>query len=112
MIKNTKPDSELFFWVKSGDEVKIKSIHSIHSKQRVSQKIKLVNNKAQSDTDTTHAGLKPGWIRATLIVREVNLAKIKAFAYWERKNIKDVMDEALAAYLETKEIKPLSEDKI
>ncbi len=112
MIKNTKPDSELFFWVKSGNDVKIKSIHGIQTKQPTSQKLNIVNSGPQSDTDTAHAGLKPGWIRATLIVREANLAKIKALAYWERKNIKDVMDEALAAYLDTREVNSLPDNKI
>jgi hypothetical protein len=50
-------------------------------------------------------GLRPGWIRATFIVREDFLEKIKAVSYWERKDIKQVIDEALAGYLKNKKIK-------
>jgi len=112
MKKNSTADPELFFWIKSGDESKSHSIHSIQSRRRATPKIKIIKNKPKSDVDTARAGLKTGWIRATLIMKEANLNKIKALAYWERKNIKDVMDEALNAYLETRETKPLPENKI
>lgn len=39
-------------------------------------------------------------IRATFIVREFNLEKLKAISYWERKKIKNVLDEALSTYIE------------
>jgi hypothetical protein len=55
---------------------------------------------------TSQEGLKDGWTRATFILRKDHLEKIKAFAYWKRKNIKEVMDEALQTYLKGKRIKP------
>lgn len=112
MMKKLESESELFFWVKSGNERKEQSIHGIQKKKTAAPKIKMIKNKPKSDVDTARAGLKTGWIRATLILREANLNKIKALAYWERKNIKDVMDEALNAYLGVKEIKPLPDNKI
>jgi hypothetical protein len=54
---------------------------------------------------TSQEGLKDGWTRATFILRKDHLEKIKAFAYWRRKNIKEVMDEALQTYLQGKRIK-------
>jgi len=57
----------------------------------------------------TKLGLKQGWIRATFIVREDYLEKIKALSYWERKDIKQVVDEALTEYLRAKKIKPMPE---
>lgn len=57
----------------------------------------------------TKLGLKEGWIRATFIVREEYLNKIKALAYWERKDIKQVVDEAMTEYLKNKKVKPLHE---
>jgi len=112
MIKKTNPESELFFWVKSGEERKKQSIHSIQPKKQITQKIKMIKTRPKSEIDTARAGLKAGWIRATLIVRETNLKKIKALAYWERKNIKDIIDEALNSYLGAKEIKSLPGNKI
>ena len=55
---------------------------------------------------SSQEGLKHGWTRATFIVRKDHLEKIKAFAYWKRKNIKEVMEEALETYLRGKKIKP------
>jgi uncharacterized protein YnzC (UPF0291/DUF896 family) len=57
-------------------------------------------------TRSSQEGLKDGWIRATFILREDYLEKVKALAYWKRKNIKEVMDEVLGAYLKGKKIKP------
>jgi len=51
---------------------------------------------------TTQKGLKDGWIRATFILRKDYLEKLKALAYWERKRIKEVIDEALSLYLRRK----------
>ena len=50
--------------------------------------------------------LQDGWTRATFILRKHHLEKLKALAYWERKTIKEVIDEALGAYLEGKVLNP------
>jgi hypothetical protein len=55
---------------------------------------------------SSQKGLKSGWIRATFILRDDYLEKIKALAYWERKKVKEVVDEALGFYLKGKRIKP------
>jgi len=47
-------------------------------------------------------GLKDGWTRATFILRKDHLEKIKSVSYWERKKIKEVVDEALRLYLKGK----------
>ena len=52
-------------------------------------------------------GLKDGWTRGTFILRKDHLEKIKAVAYWERKQVKEVMDEVLGDYLRGKRIKPM-----
>jgi hypothetical protein len=57
----------------------------------------MVSNK------TSQKGLKDGWIRATFILRKDYLEDLKALAYWERKKIKEVIDEALRLYLRRKE---------
>lgn len=57
--------------------------------------------------ETTKQGLQGGWTRATFILRKHHLEEIKALAYWERKTIKEVMDEALGSYLKGKEINPV-----
>jgi len=61
--------------------------------------IKLVTIK------TSQKGLKNGWTRATFILRNDHLEKIKALAYWERKKVKEVVNEVLGFYLKGKRTK-------
>jgi hypothetical protein len=51
---------------------------------------------------TTQQGLQDGWTRATFILRKHHLEELKALAYWERKTIKEVVNEALGSYLKRK----------
>ncbi|MCM8815152.1 MAG: hypothetical protein NC931_04125 [Candidatus Omnitrophica bacterium] len=62
------------------------------------------------DIPKTKLGLKEGWIRATFIVREEYLEKVKAISYWDRKDIKQVIDEALTAYLKEKKVRPIPQE--
>lgn len=55
---------------------------------------------------TTQRGLQDGWTRATFILRKHHLEELKALAYWERKTIKEVVDEALGSYLKGKNDQP------
>lgn len=59
---------------------------------------------AMASIKTTQQRLQNGWTRATFILRKHHLEEIKALAYWERKTIKEVMDEALSSYLNRKAI--------
>jgi uncharacterized protein YnzC (UPF0291/DUF896 family) len=52
-------------------------------------------------------GLQDGWTRATFVLRKDYLKKLKAVSYWDRKKMKEVIDEALGAYLKWKKIKPI-----
>ena len=55
--------------------------------------------------ETSQKGLKDGWTRATFILRKDYLEKLKSLSYWQRKKIKEVVDEAFGAYLEEKRIR-------
>jgi len=56
-------------------------------------------------TETSQKGLKDGWTRATFILRKDYLEKLKSISYWQRRKIKEVIDEALGSYLEGKRIR-------
>ena len=56
---------------------------------------------------TTSKGLRPGWTRATFIVREETVQQLKAVAYWDRKELKRVVEEAFRSYLEGKTVTPI-----
>lgn len=51
------------------------------------------------------------WIRTTVMIREANHSKIKSITYWEKKGIKEVVDEALKGYLKGIKVKPLPKKK-
>jgi len=52
-------------------------------------------------------GIRKGYIRYSFLIRKDQLEKIRTLAYWQRRKIKKVMEEALNSYLEGKTIKPL-----
>jgi uncharacterized protein YnzC (UPF0291/DUF896 family) len=60
-------------------------------------------------SNASQKGLKDGWTRDTFILRKEYLEKIRALAYWERKKLKEVIDEALGSYLKGKKVKPMKE---
>ena len=53
----------------------------------------------------TQKGTKPGEERVTVILNQQQAATLKAIAYWERRLVKEVFAEALAAYIEKHEKK-------
>jgi len=55
---------------------------------------------------SSQEGTREGYTRATFIMREDYLEKIKSIAYWENREIKQVLEEILGEYLEGKKIKP------
>ena len=69
-----------------------------------------MNHKGEMTTiiaKSSQKGLKDGWTRGTFILKKEYLEKLKVLAYWERKKIKEVIDEALGAYLRGKKIKQM-----
>lgn len=50
----------------------------------------------------THTKIPEGLVNTTLTVNKEKLEKFRALAYWERKLIKDYIDEALDYILSTK----------
>jgi hypothetical protein len=59
----------------------------------------IVEPKKIVEISSVQKGLKAGETRATFIVKEDTLEKIKAIAYWDRQNIKDVMQTAIENYI-------------
>jgi hypothetical protein len=59
----------------------------------------------KKEASSVQKGLKAGETRATFIVQETALDKIKAIAYWDRCNIKDVINTAFDQYIKEYEQK-------
>ena len=53
---------------------------------------------------TSQEGLQDNYTRATFIVREDLLKKLKDYAYTERETLKDIVNDMLQQYLDGKEI--------
>lgn len=66
-----------------------------------------IASQEETETKSTQIGLPVGWTRATFIVDQRLHEKIKALAYWDRLTVKEVINEALAKYLQDKNIKPI-----
>ena len=56
-------------------------------------------------------GLQEDLIRATFILKQDYLEKIKAYAYWERLQIKDVFDEMCEQFFKDKKVRSIPEKK-
>jgi hypothetical protein len=56
-------------------------------------------------TNTSQEGLPENWTRATFIVREDLLDKVKDLAYWDRRQVKEIVNESLEAYINKHEKK-------
>ena len=56
-------------------------------------------------------GLPAGWTRTTLVIREGRLEKLKALAYWERTQIKDIIEELVENFVSAREIRPIPKEK-
>jgi len=52
---------------------------------------------------SSQKGLPEGWTRATFIVREDMLKRLKEYAYTDRRSIKGIVNEMLEWYLDGKE---------
>lgn len=60
--------------------------------------------RAREATKTTEAGLPSGWTRATFLVRKEHVEKLKGVSFFEDRTLKELMDEALAAYLKGRKV--------
>lgn len=86
-------------WIKDSRDAQEEALKS---KQSIPSK----HSKQKKSLKSSKTGLKDGWTRATFIVKESLLEKAKDLAYWERKKIQEVIDDALCSYISKKKIKP------
>ncbi len=112
MEKKPRLGTDPLHWIKDSRETEHASgVQSLLSKQDVHQARSTRGTEKHQRLPTTASqkGLPEGWSRATFIVQDEHLVKIKALAYWERKQIKEVITEALSSYLADKDVEPIPE---
>jgi hypothetical protein len=105
MADNRSSGNEPFFWIKTGRDIETPAFNGVDkSKAKIRPpRSKVIHPQSRTQslpaTESARAGLQPGWTRATFIIREEYLSKLKDKAYWDRKAIKSVLDEILGAGL-------------
>jgi hypothetical protein len=110
--------------VETSDAIPVQAVARTHEKLQESQN-EVVDTKPETvmskpvtqkkvtakieDTESSASlkGLKEGWTRATFIVKEEQLEKLKAVAYWERITVKEVIEEAFTLYLQNKNVRKI-----
>jgi hypothetical protein len=95
-------------WIDSGNTI----VPAEQEIEVVLKPKKEVELEVPQELKSTQKGLPAGWIRSTFIVTEDFNEKIKAVAYWDRMTVKEVIHEALSAYLQAKNVKPVPKKKL
>ena len=100
--KSSKPDN-----IGKSDKPDKSGKQSKSDKQSNTNNIDKSDNQDKIDNTNKPDNNQEDWIRATFIIRREHAKRIKSLAYWERKNIKEVLDDALDLYLAKKDVKPI-----
>jgi hypothetical protein len=95
-----------------------KSRNSIQSKQRIMsvpsiQSIQEGERPLRREAikkDASRAGLPKGWTRFSFIVRDDYEEKVKALAFWNRRGIKETMNEIIRQYLAKKSVSSILDE--
>ena len=77
--------------------------HLLYGNSNVDVCTKFQESIGHEKKNSVKAGLKEGETRATFIVNESLIEKIKAVAYWDRVSVKIVMDNALCQFIDSYE---------
>lgn len=70
------------------------------------------SEKEKLSEDTFKKELPSGWTKTSLAIREEYFEKLKALAYWERVQLKDIFDELLEKFIPTLgDVKPIPKER-
>ena len=94
MSKERLGNDPMLEWIKSTNEP------TMEQSVKIKEGRKTKNTRVL--TKTSQEGLKEDYTRATFIVHESLLEKLKDYAYTERRAIKDIINEMLEGYLKDK----------
>lgn len=100
-IHDTRPSDKL-------DKLSHQDKMSIQDKLDNAEKLSNMSKLSKLDNpDLQKLPNKPSpddWVRATFIMRHKFMEQIKALAYWDRKEIKEVVDEIMAEFFKGRKI--------
>lgn len=96
MSSNKRLGTDPLAWIKNSKETEEEE------KVNTSQTSLITPSKKNESTNTSKKGLAEGLTRATFIIKEELLEKIKQHSYWERKSIKDIIEDMIETYFHMK----------
>lgn len=73
---------------------------------KVNSKPDLQSKQSLPSKPSSKAGLQEGWTRGAFIMRETTLETIRNYAYWERRDIKDVVEEVFDSFFKGRDVQP------
>jgi hypothetical protein len=85
-------------------------LNSLLGDQPKTPKVGRPKTSTRKLNSSSQEGTKENETRATFIINEEILDKLKAIAYWDRKLIKEVVNTALQEYLDKKKPNPRPEE--
>lgn len=85
-------------------------LNSLLGDEPETKKVGAPRTQFKEITKSSQEGTKENETRATIIINEELLDKIKAIAYWDRLLIKEIVNTALQEYVDKKKPKPRPEE--
>lgn len=77
--------------------------------QDIDSKVATAMKIQDEEISSAKQGLSSELTRATFIINQDYLEKIKAYAYWERLQIKDVLDDMCKQFFSDKKVRSIPE---
>ena len=103
--------------IPTGEKPIVKKARQVAAQMKEAGKLGKVGRPKRTDKDNEVApsaekGTKPGDMRKTYLVAKKLDDKITTIAYWDRKTVKEVINEALSGYIASWEKKNGPADKV
>lgn len=99
-MSNKKLGRDPLAWINNQEQEEDRSLDTSLRKNAAGRPQTLKRDYEKSSQE----GLPENWTRATFIVREDLLEKMKDLAYTDRRTLKEIINEMMEQYLEGKEI--------
>jgi CheY-like chemotaxis protein len=85
--------------------------HKIEKRDTMELESTLNVKKRKSRNGTSKTVQTADWTRTTFVIRKENLEKIRALAYWERRQLKDTLDRILNLHFKDKPVLSVVKDE-
>ncbi len=102
-MSKTRLGADPLKWITSTKDQE-EVIKTLPSKKQIEKITGRPGTNTHKITKSSQSGLPEGWTRATFIVKETTLKKLKDLVYTERSQLKITVNKALESFIEGKKI--------